>query len=775
MSSECGHPDPAVLHAYLAGRLDAAGAEHVRLHLLDCEPCRRAVERLLGESTPGQATPFASGPTRPDGGVTLGETWPMPGPPPEEQDDYSTDLRFLPPSDNPAALGQIGEYEVLSVLGRGGMGLVLKAFDLTLHRTVAIKVLSPQLATSPKALRRFTREARAAGGINHPNVVTIHAVVKEQTERPYLVMEYVRGRTLRERVRASPPLDMLSILRISAQIAAGLAAAHRQGVVHRDIKPTNIMLEDGIERVKITDFGLARVTEDVSELTSLEHAVGTPAYMSPEQVRGQSVDPRSDLFGLGCVMYAMATGRSPFHGGHPVEVAHKILEHVPRRLDELNPSIPKPVADLVARLLEKDPNDRFQSADEVQGLLQQQVVALAQSQSQPTLKIPVEGRKGRRGRPRVIGSLVGALLALAVVVVVAVRSWLPVPTPPPLPPGTTELRELVTVAQSGEADCRGLREALGKVRPGGTIRVSDDAEYQESVVLDNPAAWGGVTIEAQGSATIAPPPGEGVGVQIAGTPQVTVRGLRFHLGRNQHALRIVGDAAGVTLEKLTIVQPTDSAFAAIHAAGDAHGTPEQPIRIRQCRLRSGGMGVVIGGEAVAHVSVEDNYFESAAAMNVLVGKTAQGIAITGNVFLEQGVAFTLSERQSSRSIRVGNNTFWRVPHWLDLSGTELVDDVVICNNLVLGSEGINARVPLEELAKQWSFRNNWWEPGPGTDVQGARLVAELHAKVDLVSREPGAAGFLRPPAGSPLTSAGAGGEFPAHIGAFPAAAEEAQR
>jgi tRNA A-37 threonylcarbamoyl transferase component Bud32 len=199
-------------------------------------------------------------------------------------------------------------YEIYDVRGRGGMGIVLDAFDTVLHRRVAIKVLSPQLATSQTAHRRFLREARAAAGINHVNVVTVHAV-DEQAGMPYLVMEYVAGRTLRERIRLGP-LDLVTMPRIGAQIAAGLAAAHEHGVIHRDIKPANVLLADGVERVKISDFSLALVLLDNTQASSAERPVGTPAYMSPEKVGGQRVDACSDLFNLGCVLYAMSTGKS---------------------------------------------------------------------------------------------------------------------------------------------------------------------------------------------------------------------------------------------------------------------------------------------------------------------------------------------------------------------------------------------------------------------------------------------------------------------------------
>src|SRR5947209_8324345 len=193
-------------------------------------------------------------------------------------------LDFLAPSDKPGALGRLGHYEILEVIGRGGMGIVLRAFDEKLHRVVAIKVMAAQLATNANARKRFTREARAAAAVTHDHLVTIHAV-EEGNGLPYLVMQFVSGMSLQQRLDRSGPLELREIVRIGMQTAAGLAAAHAHGLIHRDIKPANILLENGVERVKITDFGLARAVADAS-LTQSGVVAGTPQYMSPEQARG---------------------------------------------------------------------------------------------------------------------------------------------------------------------------------------------------------------------------------------------------------------------------------------------------------------------------------------------------------------------------------------------------------------------------------------------------------------------------------------------------------
>ncbi len=190
------------------------------------------------------------------------------------------------------------------------MGVVLKGFERSLNRYVAIKVLSPAMAASGAARKRFAREAQAAAAVLHENVIAIHRV-DESHNLPYLVMPYVAGMSLQKRIDDEGPLPLPCVLRIGRQIAAGLAAAHAQGLVHRDIKPANILLERGVERVTITDFGLARAVDDGS-VTKTGVIAGTPQFMSPEQSRGETIDARSDLFSLGSVMYAMCVGRPPF-------------------------------------------------------------------------------------------------------------------------------------------------------------------------------------------------------------------------------------------------------------------------------------------------------------------------------------------------------------------------------------------------------------------------------------------------------------------------------
>jgi hypothetical protein len=283
-------------------------------------------------------------------------------------------LDFLASSDKPDSLGRLGHYEVFEVIGRGGMGIVLRAFDEKLHRVVAIKVMAAQLATNATARKRFTREAQAAAAVTHDHIVTIHAV-EETNGVPYLVMQFVSGMSLQQRLDSSGPLELREIVRIGMQTAAGLAAAHAHGLIHRDIKPANILLENGVERVKVTDFGLARAVADAS-LTQSGVVAGTPHYMSPEQARGEAVDQRTDLFSLGSVLYAMCAGRPPFRATTGIAILKRVCEDTPSPINEINAEIPEWLAEIVTKLHAKDPADRFQSAAEVAELLNRHLAHL---------------------------------------------------------------------------------------------------------------------------------------------------------------------------------------------------------------------------------------------------------------------------------------------------------------------------------------------------------------------------------------------------------------
>lgn len=278
------------------------------------------------------------------------------------------DLSFLAPATYPGTLGNLGHYVIRETLGQGAFGVVLGGWDTKLEREVAIKVLLPHLAKTSPPRKRFLREARAGAAIRHPNVIQVFAVEEEPI--PYIVMERVRGRTLQECIDDEGPLDCAQILPIAVQLAQALAAAHATGLIHRDVKPTNILIEPGREpRVVLTDFGLARTVDDAS-LTQSGFVAGTPMYMSPEQTQGQSLDPRSDQFSLGSVLYLMITGRPPFRASSALGVMRRVSEANPRPIAEINPDAPAWLCSVIDRMMRKNPEDRFESLDLVAGELQ---------------------------------------------------------------------------------------------------------------------------------------------------------------------------------------------------------------------------------------------------------------------------------------------------------------------------------------------------------------------------------------------------------------------
>ena len=276
-------------------------------------------------------------------------------------------LGYLEPSTKPGSLGRLAHYEILEVVGQGAFGTVLRAFDEKLQRVVAIKVMAPELAATSPARKRFIREAQASAQIRHENVVSVYAV--EEKPIPYLVMEYIPGVTLQQRLDERGPLEILTVLRLGRQIAEGLAAAHAKDLIHRDIKPGNILLETGVQdRVKITDFGLARAADDAS-MSQSGVIAGTPMYMAPEQALGHKLDQRADLFSFGSVLYQMASGRPPFRASSTLAVLKRLTEDTPRPIREIIPETPAWLCDIITKLHAKNPDERYQSAREIAEVL----------------------------------------------------------------------------------------------------------------------------------------------------------------------------------------------------------------------------------------------------------------------------------------------------------------------------------------------------------------------------------------------------------------------
>jgi eukaryotic-like serine/threonine-protein kinase len=375
MASTGPCPDDQALLRFALGLGSEEEAEPWERHLAGCPNCLARLSKLRAEDQFVEALHAQAEGTEPaDPAVAtlmrrLGN---LPAPaglasaatlPPSDSLDAEV-LRVLGPAQAPDEIGRLGSYRVLRVLGSGGMGVVFEAEDVMLRRRVALKTMKPGLAATASARQRFLREARAMAALSHDHVVPV-LHVGEERDLPFVVMPLLEGATLEERLQREEPLPIGEVLRIGKEVAVGLAAAHERGLVHRDVKPANVWLEAGTGRVKILDFGLARATAQAAGQTSTGVVLGTPSYMAPEQAQGQPVDPRCDLFSLGCVLYRMTTGQVPFTGADSFATLMAVVGHQPPPPVRLAPALPPRLSDLIMRLLAKRPAARPASAQAV--------------------------------------------------------------------------------------------------------------------------------------------------------------------------------------------------------------------------------------------------------------------------------------------------------------------------------------------------------------------------------------------------------------------------
>ncbi len=417
----------------LSGSVPVQEMNLLHEHMADCESCQAALESMAADDAFWQKASSFLGKAKslstmvksgePNHGELTHSTISLRIDEDTRETNTDTDSTpLLDPATHPEMLGRIGAFDVSEIIGRGGMGIVYKGFDTELNRPVAIKVLAPHLAANGISRKRFDREAQAAAAVQHPNVVPIHSVNSTDANsvspnRPYLVMTLVSGKSLQAHVEEKGPLPAKEVVRIAQQIAAGLAAAHKTGLVHRDIKPANILMENDVNRVMITDFGLARCANDAA-VTQTGWLLGTPHYMSPEQVKGNEIDARSDLFSMGAVLYFLCTGREPFRGDQPFTVLQKIVNEEPNDAQSVNNEVPKTLSQIIRRLISKDIEQRFQSAAEVDEVLTCYLAHLQNPRLEPKPKISVAKAKSSSGR--VLG-LVG--LATLLVGFLAVGWW----------------------------------------------------------------------------------------------------------------------------------------------------------------------------------------------------------------------------------------------------------------------------------------------------------------------------------------------------------------
>ena len=502
-------PPPSVcpvedeLRSYLLGSVSEAAAQRLEKHLTECPCCLHRLDGLKADDAlchdlrRGTATPQPTNPlleqlkqrlralpayansvpeaTRP--GTDSGR----PIAPPAGEVTERVDA-LLAPARGPGEIGWLGEYRILHLLGTGGMGTVFEAEDVRLKRRVAIKVMRPELAAVPVARQRFLREGQAAAALAHENIITIHHVA-ESDGVPFLIMPLLQGESLADRLKRAGKLPVAEVLRIGREVAAGLAAAHAAGLIHRDIKPGNLWLEFSRDpkgsaaaalpfgsrlnqggRVKILDFGLARSTAGHVHLTQTGAILGTPAYMAPEQARGVQVDHRCDLFSLGCVLYHLATGQMPFRGVDTMSILLALAQEQPKPPRELNPELPPALSDLILKLLTKEPGGRPESA---------RVVADALENIERQIHLPgVPSPRRTRPRRLVIAAAAAVLLlgvALAGQTILRITSKDGKVREVPLNPG-----DKIEVVQSEEGSGEKADEAKPFVlrRSGGAARAA---------------------------------------------------------------------------------------------------------------------------------------------------------------------------------------------------------------------------------------------------------------------------------------------------------------
>jgi eukaryotic-like serine/threonine-protein kinase len=402
-------------------------------------------------------------------------------------------------------------YELGEVLGYGGMSEVHRGLDTRLGRDVAVKVLRADLARDPQFQMRFRREAQNAAALNHPAIVAVYDTGEVQGEfgpLPYIVMEYVDGQTLREIVKTQGPMTQQQVIDVMADVCAALDFSHRHNIIHRDVKPANIMINHA-GAVKVMDFGIARALGEGQNVTQTAAVIGTAQYLSPEQARGEAVDARSDVYAAGCVLFELLTGDPPFTGDTPVAVAYQHVREEPRRPSEINPSIPSTLDAVVLKALSKNPLNRYQSSAEMRADLvrvrsgQSPMAPLVMSEDERTAMLAaspanastrrINGRHAtppaaddyddyydeppRRSTGKVIGVVAAVVVALGLVGFVAYQLL----SGPPAP----RTVEVPSVTGLSETDARNQIIAAG-LRLGEPERRESPVEQREKVIATNP-------------------------------------------------------------------------------------------------------------------------------------------------------------------------------------------------------------------------------------------------------------------------------------------------
>ncbi len=796
-------PTDDVLISFAASMLEPVMHETVQTHVKDCLKCTKKVQWFREELLHG-AYDDLQGESNETKSLKSRDSDDGAADPTAFSDlNDSFDASLIQPSKIPGVVGQLDKYQIHGIIGDGAMGIVLKALDESLGRTVAIKALKRQLCTSDRARRRFIHEARSVAAISHPNVVTVFEV-NEQQVCPYMVMEYVAGGTLRQLIREKGRLPAVEVVRLSKGIAEGLAAAHQQGVIHRDIKPANLLLERSAVLVKISDFGLARAAVGNVDLTSHGLAVGTPSYMSPEQVQGKKLDCRSDLFSLGCVIYAMITGQSPFRGDCQFDIARRILEHDPTPLDHVVPETPPFLVELTQRLLAKSADDRFASADEVAKHLENFLARLNESTTDEFSGIMRQARLSgnrekvesspatsptlrKRGAWRYRLIVLPLMLVLAALVVWQPWRWLT-----DVPPDVQQIVVGDPAMRPGVVATIG--QALRMAQPGSVILVHPDKEYWETLVLSDPQRLANVTLAAAPDA-VRPPvlnssaPSLTLSViTIHNVPGVTIRGLEIRPSGG-YGIVLEGHCPGVVIEGVHCIQPIGVASPGIDIRAQAAPEDGGPIIVRASTFYAPGAGHCLRltqPDGLHAVRIEDNRFLGRGVL-VFAEGILNDVVFRRNFLVKADVAepdehqvpsvsvglnVDIKEPLPEEGFVVCNNTFFQLDHWLGLveSVTDQEANISLANNLIMACGIVQGEPHLvDQAATNWRFQANYWEPTPelSSPDHDPLMLAKMHPPIQVANRnDPRRVDFLRPVAGSPLWTAGMGDqEFPEHVGA----------
>lgn len=621
-------PDQCTVAAWLAGDLPPEEAERVERHFQEHPPeeAHAAAEwdvslfrGLSGELDADDTVMIA----RVKSGLAL-------GPAPLREDSWK---EILAPAEHEGILGTLGDYEVTEVLASGGMATVFKGHDPGLERHAALKALSPEMAENATARKRFLREARAAARLEHEHVLPVYGVHDEAV--PWFAMRYVKGETLQERIDRGVVFSPSALASLARQIAAGLEAAHAEGIVHRDIKPANVLFDGDSDRLWVCDFGIARCSEDPS-LTYPGAIAGTPHFMSPEQARGEEVDGRSDLFSLGVVLHSAATGRHPFAGETTAAVLRRVEESKPPSMTRAGVDYPRWMRGLVSALLVKDRDRRPASAAEVLAWIAEERVGAP----------PAPARRLRRAGWVALAALAATTALAAALLWIPVRDHLP-------RGGFSRVDRARLAAPSVGAGGAGKRAEAGE---SGTVELAETGEIFSSLEEALGATPGSATLLLRGRLECPDILYGGVGqkVHLLAAPGASPVVASTH--RDEHALFLQGPTrvSGIRFERNESsgsgrpilgflsdeheVVVEDCVFAQRYGTdGQRNFSPALGITgteraiVRRC-LFQGGSGLWLAfaehrGALEADIRVEDCVFDNARGLRLHAWVPSRGISL----------------------------------------------------------------------------------------------------------------------------------------------------